>query len=49
MTLATPDALLIVDKKRNGSFEGAINLWLHEDSLQLTENSDRRPRPFMTF
>ena len=30
-----PDALLIVDKQRNGEWEGKISLWYHRSSFQL--------------
>ena len=44
---AKPDAKLLIEKQRNGSFEGSIALWLDPDSLQLTPNSDRRPVQFV--
>lgn len=44
---AKPDAKLLIEKQRNGSFEGSIALWLDQDSLQLTPNSDRRPVQFV--
>jgi len=30
-----PDAMLIVDKQRNGEWEGKISLWYHRSSFQL--------------
>lgn len=33
-----PDALLIVDKQRNGEWEGRIQLWFHPSSMQYVEN-----------
>lgn len=40
---ATPDALLICDKQRNGEWEGRINLWFHKGAMQYTP--DRMCRP----
>ena len=38
-----PDALLIVDKQRNGEFEGKVGLWFDQESLQFTERADQQP------
>jgi twinkle protein len=33
-----PDALLVVDKQRNGAWEGSIKLWFDAKSLQFCED-----------
>ena len=38
-----PDALLIIDKQRNGEFEGKVGLWFDRDSMQYLETSHQQP------
>lgn len=38
-----PDALLIIDKQRNGEWEGKIALWFHAPSQQFLGSSAARP------
>lgn len=42
-----PDFMLSIQKQRNGEFEGDVQLWLHEDSLQLVEYETARPVPYV--
>lgn len=39
-----PDCLLIVDKRRHGSWEGRIKLWFDQGSQSYTEALNERPR-----
>jgi twinkle protein len=42
---AKPDALMTVEKQRNGAWEGRVKLWFHADSLRFTH--DRiAPNPY---
>jgi twinkle protein len=45
--LMEPDVLLIVDKQRNGEWEGRIGLWRHSDSMQFVQTVDRLPMDLM--
>ncbi len=38
-----PDAVLYCVKQRNGEWEGKVNLWFHQDSLQYTATPARKP------
>ena len=39
----TPDALLIIDKQRNGEFEGKLGLFFDQESMQYMEHGDFQP------
>jgi twinkle protein len=39
-----PDAVMIVDKQRNGEWEGAINLWFHPQSANYLDSPKAQPR-----
>jgi twinkle protein len=43
-----PDALLIIDKQRNGEWEGKIGLWFHPSSMQFVENGISGPMDMLT-
>jgi len=38
-----PDALMLIEKQRNGEFEGKVGLWFDQESLQFTERADQHP------
>jgi twinkle protein len=42
-----PDALLIVDKQRNGAWEGSIKLWFDGKSLQFCEDQYYEPEDLL--
>jgi twinkle protein len=42
-----PDAMMIVDKQRNGEWEGRINLWFDPDSTQYLGSPDDRAQEFI--
>lgn len=42
-----PDAMMIVDKQRNGEWEGRINLWFDRASMQYLEGPESRPAEFV--
>ena len=44
-----PDALLIVDKQRNGEWEGRIALWYDRDSQQFLPGRHAKPMDLMCF
>ena len=44
-----PDALLIVDKQRNGEWEGRIALWYDRDSQQFLPSRHAKPMDLMCF
>jgi len=46
-TASKPDALLCVEKNRNGEWEGRIPLWYHPESLQYVGDSRRRTLNFL--
>ena len=46
---SVPDALVIVDKQRNGDWEGKIALWLHKPSFQFCGESSATPINLMRF
>jgi twinkle protein len=43
----SPDALMIVDKQRNGEWEGRIGLWFDKDSQQYLGSSSDGPAEFV--
>lgn len=46
-TRGKPDAMICVEKNRNGEWEGRIPLWYHRESLQYTGDSRCRPLNFL--
>ena len=38
-----PDALMLVEKQRNGEFEGKVAMWFEQESLQFLERADQQP------
>lgn len=44
-----PDAMMIVDKQRNGEWEGAIALWFHKQSQQYVPLSNNRPMDLLMW
>ncbi|WP_258005618.1 DnaB-like helicase C-terminal domain-containing protein [Castellaniella caeni] len=42
-----PDAMICVEKNRNGEWEGRIPLWYHRESLQYTGDSRCKPLNFL--
>ena len=46
---ATPDAMLIVDKQRNGAWEGRIALWFDSPSQQYRGGPNMPAMNFCTF
>lgn len=42
-----PDAMICVEKNRNGKWEGRIPLWYHRESLQYTGDSRCKPLNFL--
>lgn len=43
-----PDAIMIIDKQRNGEFEGKVAFWFDKDSLQYIESPASTPADMMT-
>lgn len=43
-----PDALMVIDKQRNGEFEGKVAFWFDKDSMQYLETSGQMPADMMT-
>lgn len=43
-----PDAIMIIDKQRNGEFEGKVAFWFDKDSLQYIESPASIPADMMT-
>jgi twinkle protein len=43
---ATPDAMLMCEKQRNGESEDWYSLWFHKESHQFLENPDAMPMTF---
>lgn len=39
-----PDSVLIVDKQRNGEWEGRVKLWYNRDALRFSDTANRRGR-----
>lgn len=44
--LAKPDALVIVDKQRNGEFEGKVKLWFHGPSFRFCDDRVTAVEPY---
>ena len=44
--LAQPDALVIVDKQRNGHFEGRVKLWVDEASMRFCDDRTSPIEPY---
>ena len=44
---AEPDALVTVEKQRNGAFEGRFKLWWHEESLRFTDERLTPVEPYV--
>ena len=42
-----PDALLIIDKQRNGEWEGSVALWFHKGAMQFLPDGRGRPMDLM--
>lgn len=38
-----PDGLLIIDKQRNGEWEGSVSLWFHKGAMQFLADGNGRP------
>lgn len=38
-----PDALMLIDKQRNGEFEGKVAFWFDKDSMQYLEHAGQPP------
>ncbi len=38
-----PDAIMVIDKQRNGEFEGKVAFWFDKDSMQYVETSTQGP------
>lgn len=43
-----PDAIMVIDKQRNGEFEGKVAFWFDKDSLQYIESPASIPADMMT-
>ena len=41
-----PDALVTVEKQRNGEWEGRVKLWFHEPSLRFVDSQHPRVEPY---
>lgn len=46
MALAEPDALVTVEKQRNGAFEGRAKLWFDESSLRFVDDRTSAVEPY---
>lgn len=44
--LAEPDVVMACEKQRNGSWEGALKFWFHEDSLRFCDERTSRVDPY---
>ena len=44
--LSKPDALVIVDKQRNGEFEGKVKLWFHPASFRFCDDRITAMEPY---
>ena len=47
MDLAQPDALVTVEKQRNGEFEGRVKLWFHGPSMRFTDERYTAVEPYV--
>lgn len=45
--LSKPDALVIVDKQRNGEFEGKVKLWFDAKSFRFIDDRATRVEPYV--
>lgn len=45
--MAQPDALVTVEKQRNGAFEGRVKLWFHEPSMRFTDERATPAEPYV--
>lgn len=45
--LAQPDALVTVEKQRNGEFEGRLKLWFHQPSMRFCDDRMSRVDPYV--
>jgi twinkle protein len=43
---AEPDALIGVEKQRNGEFEGRLKLWFHRDSFRFCDDRTSAVEPY---
>lgn len=41
-----PDAMVSVEKQRNGRWEGRVKLWFHEDSMRFTDDHQTDVAPY---
>lgn len=44
--LSAPDALVSIEKQRNGEFEGRLKLWFHRPSLRFLDDRTTRCEPY---
>lgn len=42
-----PDALMVIDKQRNGEFEGKVGFWFDPESMQYLEHAEQMPADMM--
>lgn len=42
-----PDALMVIDKQRNGEFEGKVGFWFDPESMQYLEHAGQMPADMM--
>jgi twinkle protein len=47
LALAEPDALVSVEKQRNGEWEGRVKLWFDEPSLRFLDDRTSRCEPYV--
>lgn len=45
--LAEPDALVTVEKQRNGDWEGRLKLWFHSESLRFCDDRTQAVEPYL--
>jgi twinkle protein len=43
---AKPDALVTIEKQRNGEYEGRLKLWFHEPSLRFCDDRTTAVEPY---
>jgi twinkle protein len=46
-TMKKPDALVTVDKQRNGDFEGKLSMWFDDDSLRFVDDRLSPVEPYV--
>jgi twinkle protein len=44
--MAKPDALVTIEKQRNGEYEGRMKLWFHEPSLRFCDDRTSNVEPY---